>query len=38
MTEPDATPLATELMDITRRRDALAHKTAPQPSNTRIVA
>lgn len=38
MTESDATPLATELMDITRRREALAHKTAPLPANTRIVA
>ena len=38
MTEPDATPLATELMDLTRRRAALAARVAPLPTHTRIVA
>ena len=38
MTEPDATPLATELMDLTRRREALSGRVAPLPPSTRIVA
>jgi len=38
MSEADATPLATELMDLTRRRTALAQRTAPLPDHTRIVA
>lgn len=38
MMEPDATPLATELMDLTRRREALSRRVAPLPANTRIVA
>lgn len=38
MMEPDATPLATELMDLTRRREALSRRVAPLPTATRIVA
>jgi len=38
MSEADATPLATELLDLTRRRTALAQRTAPLPNHTRIVA
>lgn len=38
MNAADATPLATELMDLTRRRTALALRTAPLPNHTRIVA
>ncbi len=38
MTDNDATPLATELMDLTRRREILREATAPLPPSTRIVA
>jgi chromosome partitioning protein len=38
MSDDDATPLATELMDLTRRREALAQRAAPLPAKTRIVA
>ena len=38
MSDEDASPLATELMDLTRRREALARRVAPLPAKTRIVA
>jgi chromosome partitioning protein len=38
VTNDDATPLATELMDLTRRRELLNAQTAPLPPSTRIVA
>lgn len=38
MTDIDATPLATELLDLSRRREALEKRVAPLPSRTRITA